>query len=44
MKFAYFPGCVAKGSSREVEDAMRCVVEGLGITLVEMPAQNPGFV
>lgn len=37
MKFAYFPGCVAKGSSREVEDAMRCVVEGLGITLVEMP-------
>ncbi|SVD06316.1 uncharacterized protein METZ01_LOCUS359170, partial [marine metagenome] len=37
MKFAYFPGCVAKGSSREVEDAMRSVVDGLGITLVEMP-------
>ncbi len=37
MKFAYFPGCVAKGSSREVEDAMRSVVDGLGITLIEMP-------
>ena len=37
MKFAYFPGCVAKGSSREVEDAMRCVVEAVVRDLIDMP-------
>jgi succinate dehydrogenase / fumarate reductase cytochrome b subunit len=36
VKFAYFPGCVAKGSAREVEDAMQAVVGRLGIELVEM--------
>lgn len=36
-KFAYFPGCVAKGSAREVEDAMRAVIGKLGIELIEMP-------
>lgn len=35
--YAYFPGCVAKGSAREIEDAMRSVIGDLGITLVEMP-------
>ena len=37
LRYAYFPGCVAKGSAREVEDAMRAVVKALGIELVEMP-------
>ncbi len=37
VKFAYFPGCVAKGSSREIEDAMQAVIKGLNIELVEMP-------
>jgi succinate dehydrogenase / fumarate reductase cytochrome b subunit len=37
VKFAYFPGCVAKGSAREVEDAMQAVIKGLNIELVEMP-------
>ena len=37
VKFAYFPGCVAKGSAREVEDAMRAVVKKLGIELIDMP-------
>lgn len=36
-RFAYFPGCVTKGSAREVEDAMRAVVKSLGIELVELP-------
>ncbi|MBK30516.1 MAG: heterodisulfide reductase [Euryarchaeota archaeon] len=38
MKFAYLPGCTTKGSSREVQDAMLCVADGLGITLVDMPS------
>jgi len=37
LRYAYFPGCVAKGSAREVEDAMRAVVKALDIELVEMP-------
>ena len=37
LKYAYFPGCVAKGSAREVEDAMREVIDHLGIVLVDMP-------
>jgi len=37
LRYAYFPGCVAKGSSREVEDAMRAVVKALDIELVDMP-------
>ena len=36
LRYAYFR-CVAKGSAREVEDAMRAVVKALGIELVEMP-------
>jgi succinate dehydrogenase / fumarate reductase cytochrome b subunit len=37
LRYAYFPGCVAKGSAREVEDAMRAVVKALDIELVDMP-------
>jgi predicted TIM-barrel fold metal-dependent hydrolase len=40
LKYAYFPGCVAKGSAREVEDAMRSVIEALDIELVEMPGAS----
>ncbi|HIA40414.1 MAG TPA: hypothetical protein EYN88_06025 [Candidatus Poseidoniales archaeon] len=40
VKFAYFPGCVAKGSARELEDAMRAVVGKLGIELVDMPGAS----
>ena len=39
-KYAYFPGCVAKGSSRELEDAMRSVVGKLGIVLIDMPGAS----
>lgn len=39
-KFAYFPGCVAKGSAREVEDSMRTLVKSLGIELIDMPGAS----
>ena len=40
LRYAYFPGCVAKGSAREVEDAMRSVIDALDIELVEMPGAS----
>lgn len=36
MKYAYFPGCVALDSCKELDAATRAVAEELGISLVEM--------
>ena len=36
MRFAYFPGCVARDRSRELDDSTREVAKDLGIELVEM--------
>ena len=35
MKYAYFPGCAAKATAREANNATRAVAEHLGIELVE---------
>ena len=35
-KFAYYPGCVAQNSAREVEDAMQVIAESLDIDLQPM--------
>lgn len=35
-KYAYYPGCVAQGSAREVEDAMQGLARVLNIELVAM--------
>ena len=37
MKIAYYPGCVAKESGRELDLATRWVSKALGIELVEFP-------
>lgn len=36
MRFAYFPGCVAKNRCRELDDAAREVAKDLGIELIEL--------
>ncbi len=36
MRYAYFPGCAASGSCRELDDATRGVAEDLGIELVDL--------
>ena len=36
MRFAYFPGCVARDRSRELDDSTREVAKDLGIELVEL--------
>ncbi len=36
MRFAYFPGCVARDRCRELDDATREVAKDLGIELIEM--------
>jgi len=36
MRFAYYPGCTAKGSTQEVDIASRAVASHLGIDLVEL--------
>ena len=38
MKFAYYPGCVAQGSGKELDLATRWVSGRLGIELVEFPS------
>lgn len=38
MKYAYYPGCYAKGSAPELDRSTRAVCERLGIGLVEMTA------
>ncbi|HKS59306.1 MAG TPA: CoB--CoM heterodisulfide reductase iron-sulfur subunit B family protein, partial [Thermoplasmata archaeon] len=37
MRFAYYPGCVAQESGRELDMATRWVCQKLGIELVEVP-------
>jgi len=37
VKFAYYPGCVAKETGRELDMATRWVARALGIELVEFP-------
>ena len=36
LRYAYYPGCVAQGSAREVEDAVQGLAAVLGIELVAM--------
>ena len=36
MKFAYYPGCTAKGSTREADIATKWLAKRLGIELVEL--------
>ena len=36
LRFAYYPGCVAQGSAREVEDAMQGLSRVLGLELLPM--------
>ena len=36
MKFAYYPGCTAKGSTREADLATKWLAQRLGIELVEL--------
>lgn len=36
MKFAYFPGCVARDRCRELDDATRELANDLGIELIEL--------
>ncbi|MGP8071578.1 MAG: CoB--CoM heterodisulfide reductase iron-sulfur subunit B family protein [Thermoplasmata archaeon] len=38
MKLAYYPGCVAQGSGRELDMATRWVCRALGIELVDFPS------
>jgi len=40
MKYAYYPGCVAKSSAPELYDSTACVAEKLGIELVELTAAS----
>ncbi len=47
MKFAYYPGCVAQESGKELDLATRWVCRALGIELVEFPSFSccgSGFV
>ncbi len=47
MKIAYYPGCVAQESGRELDMATRWVAKALGIELVEFPTFSccgSGFV
>ncbi|MGI0055660.1 MAG: CoB--CoM heterodisulfide reductase iron-sulfur subunit B family protein [Thermoplasmata archaeon] len=47
MKIAYYPGCVAQESGRELDMATRWVAKALGIELVEFPSFSccgSGFV
>lgn len=47
MKLAYYPGCVAQGSGKELDMATRWVAKRLGIELVEFPSFSccgSGFV
>jgi len=37
MKVAYYPGCSAKGTAREMGMAVKALAEALGIELVEIP-------
>lgn len=37
ISYAYYPGCVAQESARELDNATRYVAKKLGITLVSMP-------
>jgi len=40
MKYAYYPGCVAKSSAHELYNSTACVAERLGIELVELTAAS----
>jgi succinate dehydrogenase / fumarate reductase cytochrome b subunit len=40
MKYAYYPGCVAKSSAHELYDSTALVVDKLGIELVELTAAS----
>ncbi len=40
MKYAYYPGCVAKSSAHELYDSVGFVAEKLGIELVELTAAS----
>ncbi len=40
MNFAYYPGCSAKGSSRDYECSTQAVCRALDITLEEIPGWN----
>jgi len=40
MKYAYYPGCVAKSSAPELYDSTTIVAEKLGIELVELTAAS----
>ena len=40
MKYAYYPGCSAKGSSKDYELSTQAVCHALGITLEEIPGWN----
>lgn len=40
MNFAYYPGCSAKGSSKDYELSTQAVCRALGITLEEIPGWN----
>ncbi|MAH21793.1 MAG: heterodisulfide reductase subunit B [Thaumarchaeota archaeon] len=37
MRYAYYPGCVAQASGRELDTATRLVADKLGIELVDFP-------
>jgi succinate dehydrogenase / fumarate reductase cytochrome b subunit len=36
LKYAYFPGCVAQGACRELDQSTRALTQALGIELVEL--------
>ena len=40
MKFSYYPGCSAKGSSADYEKSTQAVCAALGMYLEELPGWN----
>jgi succinate dehydrogenase / fumarate reductase cytochrome b subunit len=40
MKYAYFPGCVAKGACKELDNSLRLIMKKLGIGLTELDAAS----
>ena len=40
MKFSYYPGCSAKGSSADYEKSTQAVCAALGLYLEELPGWN----
>ena len=40
MRIGYYPGCSLLGSSREFDESVRALAQGLGLELVEVPDWN----